>query len=659
MAQNSIPSSQTSNTPVVLGEFGESLEVFGTLEVSGEDPAVLAQDIRNRVEVEGGGVIRGETTGIQTTEIDTNIINEGTIDGGVDGIDFVNDSGASGRIRNKGTITSASRAINIGGNAVGVVNEGFITTTADPRNGTVYSDVTANNYFLDNRGLIDVGENLNGDAISWELGGNITTFIVNSGLAQGRGVPIENNLSSAVRLFRAPEGEQFVSFNGNIDNSGQLIAENGAAVVVQEGVVLNGSILNSGGISSVNSENGVGIDFVNGSQLNGEILNTGLINGGFTGVNFDNGGQVSGILRNKGTITSDSRAVNIGGDNIVVFNEGLITTTGDPRNGTVYSDVTANNYFLENFGTIDVGEGNNGDAISWELGGDIATSIVNSGLAQGRGVAIGNNLSSAVRLFRPDNDEIPEVVSFNGNIENFGTLAAENGATIAIQENVNLNGFIINDGTIDGGVYEDGQLAIDARDAADTVRVVSEGIINGDVLLSVNDDLFDGSQAGTSFVVDGGAGDDTIKGGFGADTLTGGDGSDNFVFNSFPSADGPDIVTDFTTAEDGLAFGGNNFGIDELNFQQAESSDLAGDSNLLVLLDPFANAGAAAAAIADSSITADEGVFIYFNQTLGFSRAVFSSDLGDNGSFNVLANLTSLTDPGVQGEFSADNFDLV
>jgi hypothetical protein len=678
MTTNIIPANEVSKTPVILDEFGESLKVFGRLEISAQEPAVLTQGNLNRVNVESSGVIQAENKAIEANGIDTFIINKGTIDGGRDGIDFINGGQASGRVLNKGTITSASRAINIGGNTISVVNEGTITTSADPRNGTVYSDKTANNYFLDNKGLIDVGQGNNGDAISWELGGEVKTLIANSGLAQGRGIAKGTNLSSAVRLFRPDTIKEVVSFNGNIENSGLLRAENGAAVVVQQGVTLNGSIINSGEITSANPDNGIGISFENGSELNGEILNTGLINGGRDGINFANGGQVSGVVRNKGTITSTSRAINIGGDQIAVINQGLITTTDDPRNGTVYSDVTANNYTLENQGLIDVGQGNNGDAISWELGGKVTTSIVNSGLAQGRGVAQGTNLSSAVRLFRPD--QIKEVVSFNGNIDNSGTLAAENGATVAIQEGVQLNGFIINTGSIEGGAFNGGKLAIDVSESANIVRVINEGTINGDVKLSAYNDLFDSSLGVTNGKVDGGAGEDIIKGGgsndflaggSGVDTLTGGAGKDSFAFIDDPFSGGqpalnaatginvlnnPDKITDFMIGEDNLVFEKGKLGIDQFNFQQANSGDLTGNSNLLVLLNPFANAAAAAKAVADSNITSDEGVFVYFNTTLGFSRVVFSQDLGDGGPISVLGNLQNLTDPGVQGQFSANNF---
>lgn len=56
----------------------------------------------------------------------------------------------------------------------------------------------------------------------------------------------------------------------------------------------------------------------------------------------------------------------------------------------------------------------------------------------------------------------------------------------------------------------------------------------------------------------------------------------------------------------------------------------------------FANAGAAAQAIADNNaLTGGAGVFIYHNSTIGVNRLVYSSDLGNGGSFSVLANLTN------------------
>lgn len=168
-------------------------------------------------------------------------------------------------------------------------------------------------------------------------------------------------------------------------------------------------------------------------------------------------------------------------------------------------------------------------------------------------------------------------------------------------------------------------------------------------------------------------GGDFLTGGAGIDTLAGGRGRDTFFFSDGPFPNGipapgangiavlnqPDIITDFELGRDRLVFDGGQLGLDSegLNFQKGISSQLSGDSDLLVLEDPFPNAAAAAKAIADNNaITSDSGVFVYFNSTLGFSRVVFSSDLSDGGAISVLANLTNLTNPANQSDFSDRNF---
>jgi hypothetical protein len=112
----------------------------------------------------------------------------------------------------------------------------------------------------------------------------------------------------------------------------------------------------------------------------------------------------------------------------------------------------------------------------------------------------------------------------------------------------------------------------------------------------------------------------------------------------------PDILTDFEVRDDQIALNGQALGIDKLIFGQ----------NLVVLQTPFANAAAAAKAIADNnSITADEGAFVYFNTTLGFARVVYSKDLSNGGDISVLANLTNQKDPSVLGDLAPRNFVLV
>ena len=260
---------------------------------------------------------------------------------------------------------------------------------------------------------------------------------------------------------------------------------------------------------------------------NAIISNRGTIDGSFNGINFANGGSTSGAVVNFETITSASRAINIGGENILISNFGNIVTTESPRDGVIYADQTATSFSIFNGGSgvIDVGEGNSGDAISLELASNVSGSVFNSGVVSGRGNPEGpannsNNQSAAVRLYWGNNTGEPVSV-FDGNITNTGTLAAENGAAVIVEDRVELNGSIANSGTIDGGSTAIGQLAIDANDAEGDVRVRNSGVINGDVLLSAGNDTYDGTGGEINGTVVGGNGDDQLLGGDGNDELQG------------------------------------------------------------------------------------------------------------------------------------------
>ncbi|MEO0408789.1 MAG: hypothetical protein AAF289_15710, partial [Cyanobacteria bacterium P01_A01_bin.135] len=147
----------------------------------------------------------------------------------------------------------------------------------------------------------------------------------------------------------------------------------------------------------------------------------------------------------------------------------------------------------------------------------------------------------------------------------------------------------------------------------------------------------------------------------GNDTLTGGAQADQFVYAG-SVAGTLDEITDFSIRQDRFGFGGE-LGLDSIRFQNGAVDTLSGDSNVLVLQGGFANAGAAAQAIADNDgVTSETGVFVYFNVNLGISRLVHSQDLGGGGEINVLANLTNQA--GEQGlvnlsEFTSANFSLV
>lgn len=162
--------------------------------------------------------------------------------------------------------------------------------------------------------------------------------------------------------------------------------------------------------------------------------------------------------------------------------------------------------------------------------------------------------------------------------------------------------------------------------------------------------------------LDGGIGDDFIQGKAGKDTLTGGNGSDRFIYDRSTLTGGtpisnPDTILDFNQADDQVGLSAT-LGIDSIRFQSGLSSQLFGDRNVLVLHDPFPNAAAAAKAIADNNaVTANAGVFVYFNSTIGISRLVHSQDLSDAGDITVLANLANQTFNG-QLSFTSQNFGL-
>lgn len=197
-------------------------------------------------------------------------------------------------------------------------------------------------------------------------------------------------------------------------------------------------------------------------------------------------------------------------------------------------------------------------------------------------------------------------------------------------------------------------------------------------------DRFDASNSTTRVTAYGDAGDDTLigsrsndtlAGGDGIDTLTSNDGRDRFLYDGNVFANGtpvvnaatgigvlntPDNITDFNTRQDQFALNGKDLNITQLRFQSGLSNQLSGDVNVIVLKDAFANAAAAAKAIANNNnVRSEAGVFVYFNTTLGISRLVYSTDLSDGGNISVLANLRNQTSITSQNNFQPNEFVLV
>lgn len=436
----------------------------------------------------------------------------GVIEGPRNGL-YIGDGAHDLDVLNFGTIQSASRAVNIDGAGVDLINGGRILGQGDQRNGAVYADDTARDFSIQNlaTGVIDAGEHNDGAGVSLSLdedgGGEVS--IVNAGLIAGRGQASAagGTAGDGVRLegVRLPEGGFAPAlFEGEIVNQGAVTSESGVGA--------------TGAFRAVD-----GVDF------QGRLINedSGVFAGANNGVYFGTGDHSGGSFVNRGAVTSDSRALNIDGFGLNVVNEGEILGTGDQRNGTVYADGAADGYTFTNTetGVVDAGLGNNGSGVSLQTGdadGDIASAAVfNDGVIQGRGDAeAGNQVGDGLRVFSNFDD-----VGFAGAVLNEGLIAGSEDSAVAagvrIDGGVDILGAIVNEGEIRGTVN-----AVDAREAgAVTLVNDDEGVISGNVLLGDGDDIVV-DLGEISGVVDGGAGDDVLIAGEGDNVLVGGLGDD-------------------------------------------------------------------------------------------------------------------------------------
>ncbi|WP_415919529.1 beta strand repeat-containing protein [Tateyamaria sp. SN6-1] len=541
----------------------------------GADGAVSDTDIVN------SGLIstdsnQGTVAGIRIADgvaAEGRILNtaSGTIEGARNGL-YIGEGEHDLDVLNFGTIQSGSRAVNIDGTGVDLLNGGDILGTGDQRNGTVYADGTADDFSVTNivTGTIDAGTGNLGSGFAAEIGGaadGANTFdIDNSGTIQGRG-----NGDAATGL--AGDGVRI----GNAGNTGTF----------------NGSVTNTGDILSEGANGTVaGFRSVNGVNFQGTLTNAGTIAGVQNGVYFGTGDHSGGSFVNTGLVSSDSRALNIDGTGLTVENAGTILGTGDQRNGTVYADGTADAYTFTNTGLVDAGIGNNGSAVSLQTGdiaGDVVSAAVfNEGILQGRGDAVeGNTVGDGLRLFSNQED-----ASFAGLVQNEGIIAgsedSDAAAGIRIDGGLNLLGAIINEGQINGTVN-----AIDAREAGDVTFVNDdEGVVNGNVLLGDGGDIVvDLGQI--NGVVDGGAGDDVLIAGDGDNVIVGGLGND-FIEggDGFDTADFSDLDVAVTVALDA---NGNGTATRETGFTVSVQDVVVGAS-----LQPTPNIDGAAGFVAEA-----------------------------------------------------------
>ncbi|WP_147113960.1 CHRD domain-containing protein [Tateyamaria sp. syn59] len=440
------------NTPAfVLNNDLSRFLNFGEVETNGAPSAVSveAEDVSvfnfRTGSIEANGA---DATGIEVTDgSSADIRNFGSIAGELNGVEFSgpNSSGTLDNFRG-GVISSDSRAVEIEGEGISVRNFGDIVGTDNQRNGTIYTNATAEDVSILNftGGTIDAGDGNDGAGISFQVGDEAGDVVSNT-VFNGFGATIQGRGQAAANTGGAGDG---------------IRINNGA-----EGTVSDTDIVNSGLISSEsNVGTAAGIRIADGAAAEGRILNTstGVIEGVRNGLYIGEAEHDLDVL-NFGTIQSDSRAFNIDGTGVNLTNAGDILGTGDQRNGTVYADGTADDFSVRNLasGTIDAGEGNQGSGFGAEIGGaaDGANSFTldNAGTIQGRGnAAAGTPLAGdGVRIGNVGNVGVTDAI-----ITNSGTITSEgaNGtvAGVRVVNGIDFKGELTNSGTISGvqnGVY--------------------------------------------------------------------------------------------------------------------------------------------------------------------------------------------------------------
>lgn len=265
-----------------------------------------------------------------------------------------------------------------------------------------------------------------------------------------------------------------------------------------------------------------------------------------------------------------------GGDDTINIQAGAATVSAGTGNDTVSGGDGAE--------TIDGGSGSN-----WIVAGGGDDLILSSGTDVIFGGGGTDTLSFAnrtagvvVNAFSATSADVAGATYFD-SVERFvGTSAADT--------------FTLTAGTIDGGGGFDTLSLSDFQtgfsidlSTGDSptfdLRLTSiEGLIAGfgaDVLTGNDaDNLLDGGANGDE--IDGGAGNDTIIGGAGDDVLAGGAGADVF---RFAAGSGADIIFDFETGVDKLAFATGSVTAANFTLDGGELTFTSGNSSILFIDD--------------------------------------------------------------------------
>ncbi|ARN75746.1 autotransporter domain-containing protein [Oceanicoccus sagamiensis] len=329
-------------------------------------------------------------------------------------------------------------------------------------------------------------------------------FISNSGLIQNTGAAPALSIGSNNDIANLPPGgdpQDIVlglplavvepgSITGNLENSGNIIADNNAAIFLNNGAI-NGSILNNSNATIDGSGGGI-IAF--NSAIAGDIINAGdIISAGPEGPALNNGYGIDiqlssvGAITNSGTITGGFILEDSSMSGFFT-NEGLLQAAANGGDAFVVRGSSSINQ-LSNNGSL-IGDG----AIVVEAGAQL-NALFNSGNISGTDVAIAAvDSGSTINLIFNG-----EGATITGGTQ--GAIVAANGGSIAEVDNLGTiigDTVVTADGDINsdvGNVYNEGTMG----NVSGADYVYNEGVMGN---VSLNGGIYN-STGGTSGTVTG------------------------------------------------------------------------------------------------------------------------------------------------------------
>lgn len=358
-----IPSSPSKITIEVGGLVSNALTGIGIL----VDQSILSDGIINK------GTINVQSTGIlinRTSTISGGISNSGSIvSSSLTGIKIATSNTINGGISNSGSINA-------------LTNNGIVIETANIINGGISNSGSISSagagILIKSRNIINGGISNSGSIesssrtgiqvfLSNTIHGGISNSgsiitngdfvgIVIQGSHSGPGNQIDGGIYNSGLIQAGPDGNAITIHQGNntitgdIFNSGMITA--GHSGIYLASAFLQGNITNSGSIIATNA---YGINILNASSVVGEVINSGLIHAGTAALSISGNSTIVGNITNSGTAHGDQQGMVIATSAIVsghITNSGIIS--GSSTGIAVFSGATVSGG-ITNSGTIQGG----------------------------------------------------------------------------------------------------------------------------------------------------------------------------------------------------------------------------------------------------------------------------------------------------------------